>query len=220
MTTSTFRMTTMTRSGPRVRRAGLALVAAAALLPLLAVAEPAVRSASVTMIEETVNQVLAVLRNSALSTEEKHTRLEDLALEHFDFPTMSRLVLARNWKRFSEPQKQEFVEEFKSFLAHSYGDRIDRYSEEDVKVTGERQEPRGDVTVHTKIVGGQYSDAIVDYRLRQKDGTWRIIDVVVEGISLVFNYRDQFKEVVSRHGPEGLLERLREKNLPKITEKS
>ena len=133
---------------------------------------------------------------------------------------MSRLVLARNWKRFSKPQQVEFVEEFKNFLAHSYGDRIDRYSEEDVEVTGERPEPRGDVTVHTKIVGGQYSDAVVDYRLRQKDGTWRIIDVVVEGISLVFNYRDQFKEVVSRHGPEGLLERLREKNLPKIAEKS
>jgi phospholipid transport system substrate-binding protein len=210
----------MTPSNPRIRRAALALLVAAALFALPAAGDPAIRSAAVQMIEETTEQVLAVLRDSALSTEQKRVRLEDLALKHFDFAAMSRLVLARNWKRFSKPQQLEFVEEFKDFLAHSYADRIDRYSEEEIEVTGERKEPRGDVTVSTRIVGGEYNDAVVDYRLRQRNGEWRIIDVVVEGISLVFNYRDQFKEVVGRHGPEGLLKRLREKNLPAVVKES
>jgi len=220
MTTFTIRMTMMTPSRPRIRRAALALPFVAVLFALPAAGDPAVRSAPMQMIEETTDQVLAVLRDSALSTEQKRVRLENLAQQHFDFAAMSRLVLARNWKRFSEPQQVEFVEAFKDFLAHSYADRIDRYSEEDIAVAGERQEPRGDVTVSTRIVGGQYNDAVVDYRLRQRDGEWRIIDVVVEGISLVFNYRDQFKEVVGRDGPEGLLKRLREKNLPVVVNES
>ena len=218
--TSTIRISTMTPSRPRIRPAAVALALAAALHALPAAGNPAARSAPIQMIEETVAEVLAVLNDAALSTADKRSRLEDLAHAHFDFETMSRLVLARNWKRFSKPQQAEFVEEFKNFLAHSYGDRIDRYTEEKVEVTGERQEPRGDVTVKTRIVGGQYSDAVVNYRVRQRDGEWRVIDVVVEGISLVFNYRDQFKEVVSRHGPEGLLKRLREKNLPDVVEES
>ncbi len=210
----------MTSSNPRIRPAAVALALAAALHALPAAGDPAVRSEPVQMIEETTDEVLAVLRDSALSTEEKRSRLEELARARFDFQTMSRLVLARNWKRFSKPQQEEFVEEFKNFLAHSYGNRIDRYNEEKIQVTGEQPEPRGDVTVSTRIVGGEYNDAVIDYRLRRRDGHWRVIDITVEGISLVFNYRDQFKEVVGRHGPEGLLKRLREKNLPAIVDES
>ena len=65
----------------------------------------------------------------------------------------------------------------------------------------------------TRIVGGEYDAAEVNYRLREKDGQWRIIDVKIEGISLVLNYRDQFKAVLKRGGPEGLLEALRKKNV-------
>ena len=204
----------MTSRRLRLRPAVAALAAAAALLPLAAAADPAVRSEPVQMIQETVDEVLAVLGDSALSSEEKRSRLEELARARFDFQTMARLVLARNWRRFSKPQQEEFVEEFKNFLAHSYGDRIDRFNDEKIEVTGERQEPRGDVTVSARIVGGEYNDAVFDYRLRRRDGHWRVIDIKIEGISLVFNYRDQFKAVVSRSGPEGLLKRLREKNLP------
>jgi phospholipid transport system substrate-binding protein len=210
----------MASSRPRIRTAALALAAAAALLPLSAAADPAVRSAPVMMVEKTIDEVLGVLRDPALSTADQRRRLEEIAAESFDFQTMSRLVLARNWKRFSKPQQKEFVEEFKNFLAHTYGDRVNRYNDEKAEVTGERQEPRGDVTVFTRIVGGEYNDAVVEYRLRKQHGDWRVIDIKVEGISLVFNYRDQFKEVMNRSGPEGLLERLRKKNLPDVVNES
>ncbi len=218
--TSTTRTSAMASRRPRIRTAALALAAAAALLPLSAAADPAVRSAPMRMIEKTIDEVLAVLSDSSLSTADQRSRLEEIANVRFDFETMSRLVLARNWKRFSKPQQEEFVAEFKNFLAHTYGDRIDRYNDEKAEVTGEQPEPRGDVTVSTRIVGGEYSDAVIAYRLRRRDGDWRVIDITVEGISLVFNYRDQFKEVVSRSGPEGLLKRLRKKNLPDVVNES
>jgi ABC-type transporter MlaC component len=117
-------------------------------------------------VEQMVGEVLAVLRDPALSQEDRRAVIEAIAYERFDFETMSKLVLARNWKRFSAEQRDEFMGEFKDYLAHSYGDRIDRYEQEEVEIVGQREEPRGDVTVQTRIVGGEHSGTNVDYRLR------------------------------------------------------
>lgn len=164
------------------------------------------------IVEQTVERVLGVLRQE-LPTPERRARLEEIVYDRFDFRTMSRLVLARNWKKFDEGQREEFVTEYRTYLANSYGARLDRYAGEEVEVVGERQEPRGDVTVLTRVAGGEYDGALVDYRMRSKDGgPWLVIDVIVEGVSLVSNYRDQFKEVLANGGPEELLRRLKEKN--------
>lgn len=164
------------------------------------------------VIAQTVEDVLAVLRDPAIDRDERIAAIEALAYERFDFTTMSKLVLARDWKRFSTAQREEFQRQFKDYLANSYGERIDRYDQEEVAVIGEREEPRGDVTVQTRIAGGEYAGATVDYRLRGRTDRWLVIDVIVEGISLVSNYRDQFREVLSNGGPDHLLALLREKN--------
>jgi phospholipid transport system substrate-binding protein len=82
------------------------------------------------------------------------------------------------------------------------------------RVDGERQEQRDDVTVQTKILrGGGSDDVLVDYRLRKTaDGQWKIIDVIVEGVSLVSNFRSQFQDIVANGGPDRLLSLLKEKN--------
>jgi phospholipid transport system substrate-binding protein len=185
---------------------------------LSCLAAPGVRAASESeagaraVIAETVEEVLAVLRDKSVSTQSRIRSIEEIVYGRFDLYVMSRLVLARNWKRFSEEQKAEYVEEFKRYLTNSYGSRIERYDQQTVEILGEREEPRGDVVVKTKIVGGELEGALVDYRLRNQTGDWRVIDVVIEGISMVSNYRDQFKSIVSRGGPELLLKKLREKN--------
>jgi phospholipid transport system substrate-binding protein len=201
-------------SSPKLRSVATILAAWLCLVPGLAsaAAEPLAGPAPRAIIEETVEEVLGILRDSARSDAQRRSELEALALERFDFRTMSRLVLAKYWKRFDAEQQREFVEEFRTFLANDYGSRLERYEQEDVVVLGERQEPRGDVTVQTKIVGGENDGALVDYRMRNRKGEWRIIDVVIEGISLVANFRDQFREVMSSDGPDRLLEKLREKN--------
>jgi phospholipid transport system substrate-binding protein len=165
------------------------------------------------LIEETVAQVVGVLRDKSRSTPQRRLELEKIAHSRFDFRTMARLVLARDWKKLDSAKRDEFVDQFTTYLANDYGSRIDRYQQEEVAVLGEQPKPRGDVDVRTKIVGGQNDGAIVDYRMRKgKDGSWRIIDVVIEGISLVANFRDQFREVIARGGPEALLQKLKEKN--------
>ncbi len=194
----------------------VAAIAVCASLPAAAdeavPAAPAPDSAK-QLIEKTVVQVLAVLRDTSRSTGQRRLELEKIAHARFDFRTMARLVLARDWKRLDAAKRDEFVDQFTTYLANDYGSRIDRYQQQDVKVMDEQPKPHGDSEVRTKIVGGESDGAIVAYRMRKgKDGNWQIIDVVIEGISLVANFRDQFREVIARGGPEALLQKLKEKN--------
>jgi len=203
----------MCSSAPRLPRRSLGLVAVA----LLGFASPqppdaAAQSAPRAMVQQTIDAVLVILNDNALSTEQKRSGIESIAYQRFDFPTMSRLVLARNWQRFSKPQQTQFMDEFKRYLAVNYGNRIERYDQQKVEIVAERKEPRGDVTIQSVVHGGEFEGATVDYRLRESNGRWLVIDVIVEGISLVSNFRDQFKEVLARGGPEELLQALRAKN--------
>jgi len=104
------------------------------------------------------------------------------------------------------------MKQFKEHLAMTYGRNVENYKNEKVTITGSREEAKGDWTVKTKILRGGPGDILVDYRLRQRDGSWRIIDVIIEGVSLVSNFRSQFQDVVSGGGPERLIALLREKN--------
>jgi len=213
-------MSSTTSTEPRSPRILRRLCTTTAILVVAGIsfAEPGVRAATESevgahaVIAETIEEVLAVLRNKSVSTEDRIHSLEQIVNVRFDLYVMSRLVLARNWKRFSEEQKEQYVAEFKRYLTNSYGNRIERYDQQEVKITGEREESRGDVVVQTKILGGEFEGAMVDYRLRKQGEDWLVIDIVIEGISLVSNYRDQFKSIVSSGGPELLLERLKEKN--------
>jgi phospholipid transport system substrate-binding protein len=195
------------------RRATCARLAAALLTAMLALPQTAAAAESPRQVVESLtNAVLVVLRDGGLSDDEKRRRIEEIAYATIDFSTVSRLVLARNWKRLSPPQQDEFVHEFKRHLSVTYGDNVRNYKDETVSVVGDRAEARGDWTVQTKVNRPTAEDVLVDYRLRQRDGRWQIIDVIIEGVSLVSNFRSQFQEIVANGGPERLLELLREKN--------
>ena len=191
------------------RHRTLAAVALASCLAGVARAGESPRA----IVEKMTQAAIDVLGQKGLSSEEKRHRIEDLAYANIDFDIMSRLVLARNWGRLSAAQQAEFVRLFKEHLALTYGRSIESYNNEKVEVVGERDEGRGDWSVKTKILrGGGSADVLVDYRLRQENDAWRIIDVVIERVSLVANFRSQFQEIVNSGGPAKLLDVLREKN--------
>src|SRR5262249_14420798 len=116
------------------------------------------------------------------------------------------------WSRFSPEQQQEFMREFQDHLATTYGRRLDEYHNEKVAVVGDRQESNGDWTVKSKILrDGGSNDIEVDYRLRQTNGQWKVIDFIIEQVSMVANFRSQFQDIVASGGPEKLLRLLKEK---------
>ncbi|MFP8875146.1 MAG: ABC transporter substrate-binding protein, partial [Myxococcota bacterium] len=153
------------------------------------------------VVDQAVAQVLEVLGNAALERPERTRRIEGIAYSHFDFTTMSKLVLARSWRRFSAEQQENFIVEFKHLLSRRYGTRLDRYSDEGVEVTGERPESRGDVSVLTEVTSGGFEGATINYRMRKRGDTWKAIDVVIEGVSLVSSYRTQFRDLLGDESP-------------------
>ena len=158
------------------------------------------------------DQVLAALGDKTLSTQEKRQRVEEIVYANTDFPTLVRLVLAQNYARFSEAQRQAFQEEFKIHLSVTYGRNVENYANERVQIVGTRPEARGDWTVNTRILRGGPDDIEADYRLRQTGGEWKVIDVVIEKVSLVANFRSQFQEILANQTPEQLIQLLHEKN--------
>ena len=194
-------------------RFALALAVVAALGNPL-VAEPALASTESPeqFVERTSNEVLAILRDSSLSHDAKIDKLEAMLDERSDFDSISKLVLAVHYRKFTDVQKKEFVTLLHRYLTTTYGHQIDNYANETVSVLGGRPEARGDYTVQTKIKRSTGSDLSVEYRLRKVGENWRLLDVIGEGISLVSNLRSQFGEILNAGGPERLLKVLREKN--------
>jgi ABC-type transporter MlaC component len=165
------------------------------------------------VVERMTTAAIGVLGDRSLTVEDKRHRLEQIVYREVDFDTMSRLVLARNWSRFSPEQQTEFVKLFKEHLSITYGNNIENYKNERVAIVGEREEARGDWTVQSKIVrGGGSSDIVVDYRLRKASDPWKIIDIIIERVSLVANFRSQFQDILGHGTPEKLLQVLRDKN--------
>jgi phospholipid transport system substrate-binding protein len=198
-----------TTSRRRIGRAFAALLVSA-LLATPGLAQDA--SEPLAIVRETLDQVLEILAKKQLSATQRAQEVEKLTRHRFDLATISRLVLARRWKGFSPEQREEFVEEFGTMLARSYGARITSYDQERIAILDHRFEPRGDLTVLTRVVGGTADGIEIDYRLRKNDDQWQVIDVIIEGISLVSSYRSQFAEILARGGPDELLQMLRDKN--------
>ena len=192
---------------------GLVLALGAARAP----AAPA-DDARATM-EQTVADVLVVLDDASLPLQTKRDRIQAIAYERFDFVTMSKLVLKRDWKKFDAAQQQEFVREFREHLSARYGENLGRYEKEKVAVTSHHAETNGDVSVKTVIRGGQYDGTPVDYRLRNAS-EWRVIDVVIENVSLVSSFRSQFADVLAKSGPTGVLAKLKQRNASRAAAKT
>ncbi|MBI3786006.1 MAG: ABC transporter substrate-binding protein [Deltaproteobacteria bacterium] len=164
------------------------------------------------VVGKTADTVVGILADKALNADQKRGKIEDIARQYFDFTTLSRLVLARHWKELNDEQQNQFVNEFRRHLSLTYGKNVEKYDNEKAVITGDREEKDGDWTVNTKILRPSGEPFLVDYRLRKRDGRWMVIDVVIEGVSLVANFRSQFQEIVSRDGPVKLIQILRDKN--------
>ena len=193
--------------GQRLAHQLIGALACAATLTPLAWADESPRA----FVDATTSAVIAVLADKDVSVDDKRRRVEEIVYARVDFDTLSRLVLARSWNQLSEEQREEFKRSFKQNLSATYGRSIEAYRNERITIVADRQEADADWTVRTKIVRGGPNDISVDYRLRQSAGSWKIIDVIIEGVSLVSSYRSQFQEVMANGGIDRLLKVMQEK---------
>jgi phospholipid transport system substrate-binding protein len=161
-------------------------------------------------VQVVVDEVLAILKDNKQQGEMRRQAIRDAIAPHFDFRAMSQSALSVDWKKASPAQQDEFVELFKKLLENvyivsmeEYGGQTVRYGKE--KVNGKR------ASVETFILQPSGVETPVIYRVRLKQGEWFAYDVVVEGVSLVSNYRSTFRTIVHTEGIEGVLRQLEEK---------
>ena len=138
---------------------------------------------------------------------------EEKILPNFNFDKVSRLVLGKNWTKATPEQKTAFQNEFKTLLIRTYATALSKYKNQTIEYKPLRMaEGAATASVKTAILqpGGQ--PIAVDYSLEKKVDAWKVYDIVIEGVSLVTNYRSQFAQEIRQNGLDSLIKKLGDKN--------
>jgi phospholipid transport system substrate-binding protein len=165
-------------------------------------------------VRTNVNTVIDVLRDPALKGEKgskaKREKMEATASGFFDFVELSKRTLGISWNQFTPDQRKQFVQLYRSILEEAYVDKIAAYTDE--KLTFSKEVPLSDTTAEVPTtVLSKKGEIAINYRLLKKDGGWRVYDVVIEGVSLISNYRSQFREILGNGSPQTLIDSLQKK---------
>ena len=166
-------------------------------------------------VRSTLTEVFRILEDEKLKDPAKliprRHMLEEVIASHFDYTEMSKRALAAYWVPLTTGEQTEFVELFKSFLSDRYAETIEGYSGQQMLYLSERTEGNY-AEVRTKLRSSKV-EIPMDYRLHMKDGTWHAYDLIVDGVSLVKNYRSQFEKIIRSSSYQELVRRLRERTI-------
>ena len=163
-------------------------------------------------VHQTVDNVLTIVNHKALQPQERHKQIRQAVLQRFGFEEMAQRSMGQHWRTLTPQQRQEFVELFTDLLARSYVTRIEGYKAGPQGVRYPKEDIAGDqAIVHTEITSERDLPIMVDYHLLHKDGDWKAYDIVIEGVSLVNNYRTQFNTIMLKDSYAGLLKQMRTK---------
>lgn len=187
---------------------------------LLLAASTASMTSPTEVVQVAVEQVVRVVQDADLARpgdgERQRMEIRRIAENLFDFPEMARRSLARHWTDRTSQQREEFVRLFAAILERSYFGRIENYSGERILYIGETVD--GDfATVRSKIIVGRKGEVPVEYRLHLVGSRWAVYDVLIEGVSFVSTYRAQFNRIIQTSSYDGLIEKMRAKELELTT---
>ncbi len=190
--------------GPRI-----ILLAILLILPL-----PAYAAGAKATVETQINKILATMKQPGFKDQSRDTQIGEVRKiinEVFDYQELSKRTLGREWRNFKPEQQTEFMDLFSKLLENVYADRILAYTHEKIDFGKETELKKGRVEVESYIITVDNKKVPLFYRMTDKNGQWRVYDVVIEGISMIKNYRGQFREILSKNKPADLLQTLREK---------
>jgi phospholipid transport system substrate-binding protein len=170
------------------------------------------------LIKRTTDEVLKILEDPQFQGPEKQAqkqqRLHQIAEDVFNWEEMAKRALATHWQGLSPQQRQEFVGLFRDLVERTYMTRLEQAVTErrDIQYLGEQVEGSRAV-VKTKAITTRNLEVPLDYRLTKSGDRWKVYDVLVEGVSLVNNYRSQFNRVVTTSSYDALVERLKNRQI-------
>jgi len=192
----------------------LRIVLAVVVLTGLLVAPVAWAGVPTDQLRVQIDRVIKTVEDPELKskTAERRAAVRKLANETFDFPEMAKRALARHWQPRTPAERDEFVKLFADLLERAYVSRIENYGGEKIAYNGDTIE--GDAAlVKTKIITKQGTDVPVDYRMLKRSDRWLVYDVVIEGVSLINNYRNQFNKIIQTSSYQSLVDRMKNKQI-------
>ena len=153
-------------------------------------------------VQDSVERVLGILNDTSLNRETQWRRIAVVIDESFDFRSMSQSVLSTNWRRATLEERERFVEFFSQYIEETYRSKIESYT--DQKIEYKDETVNGDRAVVDMSIVASSSEIPVSFKLKNNGGDWFAYDVVIEGVSLVNNYRNTFSLIVKNEGMDGL----------------
>jgi len=173
------------------------------ILPMAYAEAPAEAGSPTERVRGAVTNILTVLKNKNLDRDTKWSEIGRVIDEGFDFRSMSQSVLATHWRTASPEEKRQFVEYFSQYLEATYRDKIEAYTNQRVEYINESV--RNDRAVVDTLILTDSTQIPVTYKLKLNKEGWFAYDVVIEGVSLVNNYRSTFSAIIKSEGMDGLL---------------
>jgi len=162
------------------------------------------------IVKQVIERALDALKEDGSSAQARRQKVKRIVDPYFDYQEMARRSLGPNWGKLSPGQRQEFVALFSQLLEASYSDKIEKYAQ-NVRIDYIGEIPSGD-TVEVRTVVVRANDRIpLNYRLMKHGETYKVYDVVIEGVSLVSNYRSQFSRIIHESSYAELVKRLKTK---------
>jgi phospholipid transport system substrate-binding protein len=167
-------------------------------------------------VKQSVDGVIDILKNKEMKkpekTELRRAKIREVVGARFDFEEMAKRSLAQNWKKRTPEEKKEFVSLYSDLLENAYIKKVEKYEDEKV-VYGEEKTEGEYASVKTNILTSKEVSIPIEYRLLREGAKWKVYDVIIEGVSLVNNYRNQFSSILRSGSYEDLVRRLKNKTL-------
>ena len=190
------------------------IASALGLLAIALVLSPAHAGAPTDQLRTHIDRVLKVLDDPELKRDHKlkdrRAAVRKIADEVFDFAETAKRSLGRHWQPRTSSEREEFVQLFADLLERSYISRIELYGGEKIAYAGDAIQDDL-ATVRTKLTTRQGTEIPIDYRMLQKNGRWAVYDVIIEGVSLVANYRTQFNKIIQTSSYKELVKKMKTK---------
>ncbi len=160
-----------------------------------------------------VDDAVLVLSDRSLDDTGRAKAFRNLLRQGFDMPAIGKFVLGRYWRKANPVEKGEFIPLFEDYVVAIYGRRLSDHSGEALKITGQRPDGLWHVIVNSKFAQANGPSIKVDWRLKERAGKWRVVDIMVEGVSMALAQRSEFATVIRSSGGKvsGLLDKLRKK---------
>ena len=190
----------------------LPALAVLVMVTLLVPASPAAAAEPTNQLRAQVNRVLKLLDDPVLKQPQKTTdrraALRGIADELFDFTETSRRALGRHWAARTPAERDLFVSLFADILERSYISKVELYGGEKIEYTGESIDA-DHAAVGSRIVTRQGLQVPIQYRMQRRGDRWLVYDVVIEGVSLVANYRSQFDKIIRTSSFDELVKKMK-----------